>query len=245
MHYYPDMKYANVMPMINMDLIRGTRYAPEENGHGTDPLLLDILNSSEQHFVDAEYAPDIRNLCRRFPEAINCIVNNGKTALHSAAKSLVDGMILSDLLLDGVDRFGDRLLLIVDFDLTTPLSNYMQNQADPRVVDLLMDAEGVVLTMQDHFGKSPLHHIMELDADRFNLESLQSMKNKMRQYDIETTVLELQDDFGETALHFALKGTSSLLSNTYAINYIIPKLIDKKQDVLRMRNRRDMLPPED
>jgi len=57
-------------------------------------------------------------------------------------------------------------------------------------------------------------------------------------------VLKLKDDFNETALHFALKATTSLLSNLYAINYLIPQLIDEKQDVLRMRNKRDMLPPE-
>ena len=57
-------------------------------------------------------------------------------------------------------------------------------------------------------------------------------------------MLKLKDDFNETALHFALKATSSLLSNTYAINYLIPRLIDKKQDVLRMRNRCDILPLE-
>jgi len=86
---------------------------------------------------------------------------------------------------------------------------------------------------------------MELDANRFNLESFQKMKNKMQEYDIDTAVLELQDDFSETALHFALKATSSLLSNLYAINYIVPKLIDEKQHVLLTRNRRDMLPPDD
>ena len=189
---------------------------PEENENGTNLLLLDILNSSEQHFVDAEYAPDVRYLYRRFPEAISCIGNNGKTALHSAARSLVDGMILSNLLPDCMDYFDDSLLLTVDFDLLTPLSNYLQQQADPCVVNLLMDTKGVVLTMQDHLGKLPLHHIMQLDTDRFNLDSLESMNKKMRQYDIETTVLKLKDNFNETALHFALKATSSLLSNTYA-----------------------------
>ena len=127
-------------------MIRGTRYIQlerlEENENGTNPLLLDILNSSEQHFVDAVYGPDVRNLCRRFPEAISCIGKNGKTALHSAVRSLVDGMILSNLLPDGVDCFHDSLLLTVDFDRATPLSNYLQHQADPRVVDLLMDTEG-------------------------------------------------------------------------------------------------------
>ena len=143
---------------------------------------------------------------------MNWIGVDGELVLHLATTSIWDGMILSQLLPDGVDRFDDGLLCKVNICLDTPLSHYLRYQSDPLVVDLMMDTKGVVLTMQNEDGQSPLHRIMELCAERFNLDSFHKMKQKMREIGIETRVLKLRDDFNETALHFALKATTSLLS---------------------------------
>jgi hypothetical protein len=239
---YPELNFANVTPMINIDLIRGTRHMqlqvlPEEE---TDPLLLQVFNSPATRFDNMGMIPDIRRMYTPFVGAMEFIGSNGETVLHSATTPPWDGTMIFKLLPDGVNHFDDTLLQKVNLRLETPLSKYLQHHAIPRVVNLLMDTEGVVLTMQDSVGKSPLHHIMQLNTNRFNLDSFMDMKRKMHDHELDAAVLKLKDIHGETALHLALGATDSLLKNVYAINYLIPRLVDEKQDVLRMRNKRDI-----
>ena len=117
------------------------------------------------------------------------IGGNGEMVLHSATTPPWDCTMIFKLLPDGVHRFDDTWLHRVNLRLDTPLSNYLQHHADPRVVDLLMDTEGVVLTMQASLGKSPLHHIMQLPADWFDLDSFLNMKRKMHEHGLDAAVL--------------------------------------------------------
>jgi len=229
--------------MINQAIIEGERHGQPPGVHNyhmfSDALLFHAIVQTFR--LNCPRTSELlRAIVQRFPGALmQKDMRQGSTPLHVALSCpmLVDG-IAALLPPDGHGGFHGELLVIQDHSGQTPLNVALRHGAGQRVVEQLVDDLEQVLTLECDELLTPVQLLALNCRETLHPELFAAIHMSGHGTHPPMALLNT-DSNGETALHVALRNTD-YRGMAGLINQLIPDLIDPEQQVLLVRNLRDV-----